>query len=220
MPEGCSQVISLRLWLSPVVPHRPQLSPSPLRPPPSSPIIPGHPPSSLAIPCRPPLSPTFTIQNAGFDERASILLDEQSRNTIRVYADGSAHPERAGSAAVLLRDGCDDRVLRLSLPTERKFTACDTEVVALLLELIQAIGACTFPSSGLRVQRLLGEFYKQVDSLASISSHGSYSLQLCWVKGHVGVKGNVIANREARIAAMQGQSSPPDELPPNLNSII
>jgi ribonuclease HI len=187
------------------------------------------------------LRPTFTIQNAGFDERASILLDEQSRNTIRVYADGSAHPERAGSAAVLLRDGSDDRVLRLSLPTERKFTACDTEVVALLLgmhllaterenlgpcsmstdckELIQAIGACTFPSSGLRVERLLGEFYKQVDSLASINSRGSYSLQLCWVKGHVGVKGNVIANREAR-AAMQGQSSPPDELPPNLNSII
>jgi ribonuclease HI len=188
--------------------------------------------------------PAFTVQNADFNRHASILLDEQYRNTIRVYADGSAHPDRAGSAAVLLRDGNDHRVLRLSLPadSEPRFTACDTEAVALLLgvhllaterenlvpcsmstdckELIQAIGARTLPSSGLHVQRLLGEFYKQVDSLASINSHGSYSLQLCWVKGHFGVKGNVIAHKEARIAAMQRLSSPPDLLPPNLNRII
>ena len=191
-------------------------------------------------------SRSFTIETAGFDRQASISLDEQSQPTIRIYTDGSASPDRAGAAAVLLREGRDPRVLRLPLLANPSFKAYETEAIALLLglhllaterrnlvpcsmstdcqELIRAIQALTFSSSGQHVKRLsvLGKFYKQANHLASINKHDPYSLELRWVKGHSGVRGNVIADQEAGIAAMKGLSSPSCVLPPILrqNSII
>ncbi|KAI0248075.1 hypothetical protein BJV78DRAFT_844502 [Lactifluus subvellereus] len=216
---------------------------SPIRPSPSPPGKAAAAQTRSQPKATPPHA--FTVETAGFDLQASISLDKQSQPTVRIYTDGSAHPDRAGAAAVLLREGRDPRVLRLPLLANPRFTAREAEAVALLLglhllaterenlvpcsmstdcqELIKTIQA-TFPSSGLHVKRLpvLGEFYKQANFLASMNRHGPYSLQLRWVKGHSGVRGNVIANREARIAAIWGLSSPSDLLPPILrqNSIL
>jgi Reverse transcriptase (RNA-dependent DNA polymerase) len=75
-----------------------------------------------------------TLEITG-DKEASVLLDRNARETIKVYTDGSAHGGKVGAAAILTRQGKADRVLRIYMGTTEEHTVPEAELVGLVLGL-------------------------------------------------------------------------------------
>ena len=170
-------------------------------------------------------------------KEASAQLDNTSREIIKVYSDGSAHDGKVGAAAVLMRQGKPDRVLRLCLGTTKQHTVPEAELVGLILgvHLINtekrnrkscAIG---IDSQG-AIKTLLTELTNPGHHLAAealrIATHlqnragnTNYSLTIRWTAGHVGIPGNEKADKEAKRAA-DGHSSDSKELPRYLRKNI
>jgi hypothetical protein len=69
------------------------------------------------------------------DKETSIQLERHSTEVIKVFTDGSAHNGRVGMAAILIRQGQADQVLRLCLGTTKQHSVPEAEMVGLILGL-------------------------------------------------------------------------------------
>lgn len=163
-------------------------------------------------------------------KEASVRLDNASRETIKIYTDGSAHHGKVGAAAVLTRRGKPDRVLRLCLGTTEQHTVPEAEMVGILLgvHLIAtekrnrrscAIGLDSQGAiQALRTEltnpghHIAAEALRIATHLRERTGNAKYSLTIRWTAGHVGITGNEKADKEAKRAA-DGRSSASSELP-------
>ena len=164
------------------------------------------------------------------DKAASKQLDATSTEVIRVYSDGSALNGKVGAAAILIRQGKADRILRLCLGTTKQHTVPEAEMVGLILGLHLiatekrnrkscAIGLDN--QSAIRAlqteltnpgHHLAAEALRIAKHLRSRNGNEKYSLKIRWTAGHVGIEGNEKADKEAKRAA-EGNSSDAKELP-------
>jgi ribonuclease HI len=164
------------------------------------------------------------------DKAASVQLDANSTETIKVYSDGSAHNGKVGAAAVLIRRGKADRVLRLCLGTTEQHTVPEAESVGLILGLHLiatekrnrkscAIGLDS--QAAIRAlqteltspgHHLTAEALRIAKHLRSRNGNAKFNLTIRWTAGHVGIEGNEKADKEAKRAA-EGNSSNTKDLP-------
>jgi ribonuclease HI len=163
-------------------------------------------------------------------KEASAQLDTDSTEVIKIYIDGLAHNGKVGAAAILIRQGKPDRMLRLCLGTTEQHTIPKAELVGLILgvHLIStekcnqkrcAIGLdsqgaikalrtkLTNPGHHLAAEALRIAYY-----LRNRKGNENYSLTVRWTAGHIGIPGNKKVDREAKRAA-DGFSSNSKDLP-------
>ena len=163
-------------------------------------------------------------------KEASAQLNAASRETIRVYSDGSAHDGKVGAAAILTRRGKPDHVLRYCLGTTEQHTVPEAEMVGVLLgiHLINtekrnrtscAIGLdsqgvikalcmeLTNPGQHIAVEAL-----RIARHLHDRVGNARYNLTIRWTAGHVGISSNEKADKEAKLAA-DGHNSDSKDLP-------
>ena len=147
---------------------------------------------------------------------------------IRVLTDGSIHNNQVGAAAVLLRKGKRARKLWFHLGSANDHTIYEAETVGLLLgmQLIKtekrnktscAIGAdnqaailalqSELISPG---QHIAAEIVKFAAQVKKTNKSGRYSLLVRWTAGHCGIKGNELADKEAKRAAGRHSSTDKD----------
>jgi hypothetical protein len=66
------------------------------------------------------------------NKEASVLLDNNAQETIKVYTDGLAHDGRVDTTAILTRWGKADRTLRVHMGTMEEHTVPKVELVGLM----------------------------------------------------------------------------------------
>ena len=177
------------------------------------------------------------------DKEASIRESRLAREEIKVYTDGSIHNGKVGAAAVMYRGGKRQKTLKLCIGESSEHTVYEAELVGLILglQLIKmakrgkvkcALGAdnqaaikalqseLTKPGQHLAAKFL--RLAKQVSKSRggqSRQSGSSYGLVVRWTAGHCGIKGNEVADGEAKNAA-EGNSSPLTDIPRYIRSNI
>jgi ribonuclease HI len=164
---------------------------------------------------------------------ASKRADTAAMEKIKVYSDGSAHNGEVGAAAILKREGKPDRVLKLHLGTTEQHTVYEAELVGMImgLHLIKTEWtgrhACVLNVDNQAAlvairtdlnkpgQHLAEEVLKMTKQIKKKRGNGRNKLTFRWSAGHVGIKGNEDADKEAKTAA-DGDSSDKASLPPYL----
>ncbi|KAF8591816.1 ribonuclease H-like protein, partial [Ramaria rubella] len=132
-----------------------------------------------------------------------------------VYSDGSCIDGRVGAAAVLFRDGQRKRSLRKYLGKENHHTVFEAELVGMCLgvELLRTERNVNMASINIGSQAALqstqnnkpGSGKHLVDSLIKDFSvlkkrHTRAKLEVNWVPGHAGIRGNEVMDKEAKAA--------------------
>jgi ribonuclease HI len=190
-----------------------------------------------------PRPPTYkrAFTTAIAESKEESIKDEgKDKSEIRIYTDGSGFEGNAGAAAVLYRKGVEEpeKILRFHLGSLKKHTTFEGEAVGSILAAWMLQGqaevgksaATSYTDSqafikatGARKtgpgQYLVLEYLRLTDIMNDgtdvPSTAGTKKFALKWVAAHKGVAGNERVDEEAKRAA-QGESSPPEDLPPIL----
>ena len=181
----------------------------------------------------------FTVMIADSKEE-SIKEESKDNSDIKIYTDGSGFEGNVGAAAVMYRKGSEEpeRVLRFHLGSLKKHTTFEGEVVGSMLAAWMLQGQLGIGQSvitnytdsqafikatGTRKagpgQYLVLEYLHLTETMGNNTDvpypTDTAKFALKWVAAHKGVVGNERVDEEAKKAA-QGESSPPEELPPFL----
>jgi ribonuclease HI len=190
-----------------------------------------------------PRPPTYkrAFTTAITESKEESIKDEgKDKSEVRIYTDGSGFEGNTGAAAVLYRKGVEEpkKILRFHLGSLKKHTTFEGEavgsiLVAWMLQGQAEVGKLTVTSytdsqafikaTGARKtglgQYMVLEYLRLTDimndgtDIPSIAGRKKFALK--WVAEHKGMAGNERVNEEAKRAA-QGESSPPEDLPPIL----
>jgi len=177
----------------------------------------------------------FTIKIAADKEEAKAQ-DKAEAGAVRIYTDGSAHDGLVGAAVVLWKKGKKSKILRFQLGTAEEHTVFEAKLVGLILGLQLATeniqgkanitvgidNQATIKAMKSKLNKpghyLAAEVLKCTSQLHKKLGNKSL-IKLCWMPGHVGIKGNEEADVEAK-KATEGQTSRPDKLPHTLKNKI
>ena len=151
------------------------------------------------------------------DVVAEELGDANSTET-QLYSDGSTIDGKVGAAAVMYRGGQEVKSLRLHLGSVDEHTMFKAEAVGVILSLHllsyewdsrnasikldnQAVLAAILIHKPKPAQTLIDEIILQVDTIWTRMRDLAFQLNIGWVKGHSGERGNERADGEAKVAA-------------------
>jgi len=190
-----------------------------------------------------PLPPTykraFTVTIADSKEE-SIKQEAEDNSDVKIYTDGSGFEGNVGAVAVLYRKGSEEpeKILCFHLGSLKKHTTFEGEAVGSILAawmlqgrpevgqtkitsytdsqvFIKATGARKSGPGQYLVMEYLGLTETMGNNTDVPYPTDTTKFALNWVAAHKGVMGNEKVDEEAKRAA-QGESSPPEELPPIL----
>jgi len=203
-------------------------------------IKPQHYKTIMPDPRSPTYKKTFTSTIAESKEE-SIKEEKKDEADIRIYTDGSGYKGSVRAAAVLYRKGVQEpmKTLHFHLGSLKKHTTYEGEAVGSILAawMLQdqpevgkvAITSYSDSQAFIKVmgarksgpgQYLVLEYMRLTeimnDGTDIPSTTGTVKFTLKWIAVHKGVIGNERVDEEAKRAA-QGESSPPEELPPILH---
>ena len=189
---------------------------------------------------RPPTYKRTFAATIADSKEESIKEEAKDDSDVRIYTDGSGFEGNVGAAAVLYRKGAKEpeKVLRYHLGSLKKHTTFEGEAVGSILAAWMLQGRpevgrskitnytdsqAFIRATGTRKsgpgQYLIMEYLSLTEAMNndanSLHSTGTVKFSLNWVAAHQGVAGNERVDEEAKKAA-QGESSPPEDLPPIL----
>lgn len=153
---------------------------------------------------------------------------------IRIYSDGSGIEGNVGSAAVILGKSARTGIRRYQLGSIRHHTVYEAEIVGLLLALelirdhrinrrtvILLDNQAVIKALTLRTHNpshyLIDLFHAEFQRLTELPQHEHLEVEVAWVRGHTGNKGNERADHEAKKAA-QGKVTATNRLPTSLRT--
>lgn len=164
------------------------------------------------------------------DKDTSIQLDQRFNEIIKVYTDRLVHNGKVGVAAILMRQGKADCMLRLCLGTIEQHSVSEAELVSILLGLHLIATEkqnCKRCAIGLDSQavikalqseltnpghHLAAEALRTAKHLQNRNRNANYTLTIRWTVGHVGIEGNKKADKEVK-KAVDKHSSKKEDLP-------
>ncbi|QRW04674.1 Reverse transcriptase from transposon X-element protein [Ceratobasidium sp. AG-Ba] len=152
----------------------------------------------------------------------SIEFERTTTADIKIFTDGSMKDGGVGAAAVLVREGAEDRTLKVYLGSDEEHEVYEAEIVGLQLglrlletERWPMEDAIIFMDNQAVLRTLLAGKTKQLSNMfADLSSilhrvtrkHGQVQIETRWIPGHEGVDGNEKADEAARDAGQGGRS--------------
>jgi ribonuclease HI len=157
-------------------------------------------------------------------------MANDAKEEIQIYTDGSALEGKVGVAAILIHPGKEPRKLHYQLGPITEHTVHEAEMVGILLALqlvkTEPAGQTTI-TINVDNQAAIKVFQSELGSLGHHIAREAlrlanrtqkhrgrvkYSLIIRWTVGHEGIKGNELADKEAKAAA-RGKTSDRSSLP-------
>ncbi|QRV80550.1 Reverse transcriptase from transposon X-element protein [Ceratobasidium sp. AG-Ba] len=165
----------------------------------------------------------------------AIEFEKTTTADVKIYTDGSMKDGGVGAAAVLVRHGAEDRILKVYLGSDEEHEVYEAEIVGLQLglrlletERWPMEDAAIFMDNQAVLRTLMAGKTKQLlNMFADLSSilhrvtrkHDGVRIEARWIPGHEGVGGNEKADEAAR-AAGQGGRSEREALPEHLRERV
>jgi ribonuclease HI len=153
---------------------------------------------------------------------------------VKIFTDGSMKDGKVGTAAVLIREGCEERTLKVCLGLDKEHEVYEVEVIALQLGLqllleepfAQSAAFCIDNQAVLRTiesgkAKLIPYALINLNTLLNkvLKEHRWIQLDTQWIPGHEGVDGSEKVDAAAREAGENGCSGE-DDLPTHLRGAI
>jgi ribonuclease HI len=174
--------------------------------------------------------------HVGIEERRDEARQQEKDwvACVKIYMDGSMKDGAVGAGAVLVRQGHEDRVLKVHLGPDNEHEVYEAEVLGLqlglhLLEQERWVdNAVIFTDSQTALKTLnLGKVehiaYMFADMNSSLTrvlrKHPGIRIDTRWIPGHEGVEGNEKADEVARQVVETG-SSPSTDIPSHMRKGI
>ncbi|QRV81841.1 RNA-directed DNA polymerase from mobile element jockey [Ceratobasidium sp. AG-Ba] len=165
----------------------------------------------------------------------AIEFEKTTTADIKIFTDGSMKDGGVGAAAVLIREGAEDRTLKAYLGSDEEHEVYEAEIVGLQLGL-HLLETESWPMEDVAIfmdnqavlRTLMAGKTKQLSNMfADLNSilrrvfrkHGQLQIEARWIPGHEGVDGNEKADEAAREAGQGGRSAS-EALPENLRKRI
>ena len=180
---------------------------------------------------RPPNFEPAHSTRIAVDKQAGLKLDREIENEgVRIYVDGSGYRGSIGASAVLYENGTKKRSLLYRLGTDAEHTVYESEAIGVLMGIELASSSRmarrrnvpvsisldnTSVITSLNNQRPRPSHYILDwihDAVEELDEHVSDKLEIIWVPGHMGSRGNEEADGAAKQAAA-GTTSRQGDLP-------
>lgn len=171
------------------------------------------------------------------DKEEAVAEQQELTDRTQIFTDGSSNNGKVGAAAVLYVDARHVATLRYHLGKESEHTVFEAEASALILaaHLLATHDEVTYPASILADNQaairscerpsskpghhLLLSFRSKMRKIAKENGLSRNKITVRWIAGHRNVKGNEMADKEAKTAAEgKDKSSPVRNLPLKLRS--
>jgi ribonuclease HI len=165
------------------------------------------------------------------DKESAAEHDKNIENSgVRIYSDGSGYKGGIGAAAVLFENGIRKKTLKYSLGPDTEHTVFEGEVIGVLLGIHLANASALARSGSVPVsisldnQATIASLNNQKprpsqtildwihDALEKCNEDVAEALEIIWVPGHRGSRGNEAADIAAKEAA-EGETSNRKDLP-------
>ena len=180
---------------------------------------------------RPPSFEPLHATRIDPDKKAALTHDKENENTgVRIYTDGSGYGGHIGASAVLYENGVRKRTLQYTLGPDTEHTVYDGEAIGVLMGVKLASTSRLARTDNTPVTISLDNTAVIIslnnqdsrpshaildwihDAIEELDEALADKLQVTWVPGHAGSRGNEAADEAAKQAA-QGTSSRRSDLP-------
>ena len=139
--------------------------------------------------------------------RATFLAHQERHPTVHIYTDGSKSTEGVGFAAVFPNTTRGGRLAReASILTAELYAINDGNRFTIFSDSRSALLALRSDSS-------LSPILAETKELIRRAKEDNIIIDLCWVPGHVNVRGNEKADAAAKNAALRAQTAPHKAIP-------
>ena len=150
--------------------------------------------------------------------RASFLAHQERHPTVHIYTDGSKSTEGVGFAAVFLNTTSGGRLTREVSIFTAELYAINAAVHEILKGTIDGNRFTIFSDSrsallALRSDSSLSPILAETKELIRKAEDDNIIIDLCWVPGHVNVRGNEKADAAAKDAALRAPTAPHKAIP-------
>jgi ribonuclease HI len=175
-------------------------------------------------------TPSFKTRIATTREKA-IGEEARDKADVKVYTDGSGMDGMIGAGAVLYRGGMEKAKSRYRLGTKEQHTVYEGECMGIAMGVklmskewnFKTATICTDSQETIRAMYLnkkvpghhiLDPFHRELDKLQK--THRGIQSTLRWIPGHKGIKGNEMADKEAKRAISDLEGGSCAAIPPTI----
>ena len=150
--------------------------------------------------------------------RASFVAHQERHPTVHIYTDGSKSSEGVGFAAVFPNTTSGGRLTREASIFTAELYAINAAVHEILKGTIDGNRFTIFSDSrsallALRSDSSLSSILTETKELIQRAEEDNIIIDLCWVPGHVNVRGNKKADAAAKDAALRAPTAPHKAIP-------
>ena len=146
-----------------------------------------------------------TKQSLMQDEWNQIFLQHKHNTDMEVYTDGSKMQNDVGSACVIIEKETIETIITRKLPHQASVYTAELTAIKLALEYLKHKKNKNFTiytdslSAVISVKnRKTNHLVTQIHYLTQYLRTKNNNITICWIPGHVGIAGNVMADKKAK----------------------
>ena len=156
-----------------------------------------------------------TKQSLMQDEWSQIFIQHKHDSDMDVYTDGSKMQNDVGSACIIMKNESIETIIVRKLPQQASVYTAELTAIKLALEYMKhkRNKNCTIYTDSLSAvisvkNRKANHLVTKIHHLTQYLRTKNNNITICWIPSHVGIAGNVMADKKAKEALSRNNNIP------------